>query len=109
MAAVIYSGRAKTHNQSAEQAQAAAVADAWRLWHLAMDHGADPSHPFRDSELHPQAIRSRIHNQRGERRRADPDRGRLATRATDVRLGISALAARTHDGEQWPGGARAAR
>jgi len=55
MAAVIYSGRAKkTHDESDEEAQAAVVADAWRLWHLAMDHGADPTHPFRDPELHPQ-------------------------------------------------------
>jgi hypothetical protein len=50
MAALLYSYRPKEHNESREHAQAAAVAEAWRLWHLTLDHGSDAGpHPFQES------------------------------------------------------------
>ena len=45
MAAIIYRDRSKKGNASPEQAQAAAVAEAWRLWHLALDQWTDASAP----------------------------------------------------------------
>ena len=43
MAAVLYRERSRKGNASPEQARAVPVADAWRLWHLALEQWTDAS------------------------------------------------------------------
>ena len=45
MAAVLYRERSKKGNASPAPAQAAAVAEAWHLWHLTLEHWSDSSAP----------------------------------------------------------------
>jgi hypothetical protein len=40
MAAIIYSGR-RTVGEPPTDAQAAAVSEAWQLWHLTLEHWTD--------------------------------------------------------------------
>ena len=46
MAAILYREReAKARKETMEQAQAAAVAEAWHVWHLTLEHWSDSSAP----------------------------------------------------------------